>query len=68
MGAAEAILALIQYAPQAYQEIKAVYAAVKGDLSATDQIAIDNALTQAEAADAQATTAADEALTDASTR
>ncbi len=68
MGIAEAILALIQFAPAAISEITAVYNAVKGDLSQTDQIAIDNALTQAQAADAQATAKADSALDQAANR
>lgn len=68
MGIAEAILALIQFAPAAISEITAVYNAVKGDLSATDQVAIDNALTQAQAADAAATARADAALDAASKR
>ncbi len=62
------ILSLLQYAPQAISEITAVYNAVKGDLSETDQITIDNALLQAQANDAQATAAADAALDDAAKR
>ncbi len=68
MGIAEAILALIQFAPAAISEITSVYNAVKGDLSETDQVTIDNALTQAQAADAQATAKADSALSDAANR
>lgn len=68
MGIAEAILALIQFAPAAISEITAVYNAVKGDLSATDQVAIDNALTQAQAADAAGTAKADAALDAAAKR
>lgn len=62
------LLGLIQYAPQAITEIQAVYAAIKGDLSATDQATIDAALAAAIASDAQATASADQALSDASKR
>lgn len=62
------LLSLLQYAPQALTEIQAVYAAVKGDLSATDQATIDAALAAAIANDAAATNAADQALSDASKR
>lgn len=62
------LLGLIQYAPQAITEITAVYNAVKGDLSATDQATIDSALAAAIANDAAATSAADQALSDASKR
>ncbi len=62
------LLSLLQYAPQALNEIQAVYAAVKGDLSATDQATIDAALAAAMSDDAQATAAADTALDDASKR
>ena len=60
------LLSLIQYAPGAIAEITALYNAVKGDLSATDQATIDAALTAAQTADAQATAAADIALDQAS--
>lgn len=56
------ILGLIQYAPQAISEITALYNAVKSDLSATDQAQIDAALAGAQSQDAQATAAADAAL------
>lgn len=56
------LLSLIQYAPQAISEITALYTAIKGDLSATDQATIDAALANAIAQDAQATAAADQAL------
>lgn len=59
------ILSLLQYAPQAITEITAVYNAVKGDLSATDQATIDAALAAAQIGDAQATAAADAALSQA---
>lgn len=62
------ILGLLQYAPQAITEITAVYNAVKGDLSATDQETIDAALAAAQASDAAATAAADQALDQASGR
>lgn len=62
------LLSLLQYAPSALAEITAVYNAVKGDLSATDQATIDAALAAAIANDAQATAAAGQALSDASKR
>jgi hypothetical protein len=62
------ILSLLQYAPQAINEIMAVYAAVKGDLSATDQATIDAALLAAQNADTQATASADAALDTAAGR
>lgn len=62
------LLSLLQYAPSAITEITAVYNAVKGDLSATDQATIDAALAAAIANDAQATAAANQALSDASKR
>lgn len=62
------LLSLLQYAPQAINEITAVYNAVKGDLSATDQATIDAALAAAQASDAAATAAADVALGEASQR
>lgn len=68
MGIAEAILALIQFAPAAISEVTAVYNAVKGDLSATDQATIDQALANAQSADAMATATADAALDAASKR
>ncbi len=63
---AEAILAVIQYAPQAYTEVAALYHAVKDDMSATDQAQIDAALAAAQKDDAEATAAADAALDEAS--
>lgn len=62
------LLSLLQYAPQAITEITAVYNAIKGDLSATDQATIDAALANAIAQDAQATAAADQALDQAAKR
>ena len=62
MGIAELILGLLQAAPAAISEIRSVYNAVKGDLSATDQATIDQALFDAQVADANATAAADVAL------
>lgn len=62
------ILSLLTYAPQAYTEIKAVYDAVKSDMSATDQQTIDNALAAAIQADKTATDAADIVLDAASQR
>lgn len=62
------LLSLLQYAPSAITEITAVYNAVKGDLSATDQATIDAALAAAIANDMQATASADQALSDASKR
>lgn len=62
------LLSLLQYAPQAISEITAIYNAVKGDLSATDQATIDTALKAAQDADVIATTNADKALDDASKR
>lgn len=62
------LLSLLQYAPQAIAEITAVYNAIKGDLSATDQATIDAALANAIAQDAQATAAADQALDAAAKR
>ena len=64
----QAILALIQNAPQVINETTALYTAIKGDLSATDQATIDAALADAQSADALATKQADEALDAASKR
>lgn len=63
-----AILAMIAQAPTAIVEITALYNAVKGALSATDQEAIDEALAAAQASDAAATAKADAALDAASKR
>jgi hypothetical protein len=68
MDIVTAILALIQLAPAAITEITAVYNAVKGDLSETDQGMIDRALLLAQQNDAAATAAADAALDAASKR
>lgn len=62
----QAILALIENAPAAIAETKALYVAIKGDLSATDQAAIDTALASAQEADFAATAKADAALEAAS--
>lgn len=59
MGIAQLILALLAQAPQAIAEITAVYNAVQGTLSATDQATIDKALADAQSADAAATAQAD---------
>jgi hypothetical protein len=59
MGTAQIILLLLQLAPQAIGEITALYNAVKGDLSATDQTTIDAALAAAQQSDAAATAQAD---------
>lgn len=66
MPVATAIIALIQAVPSAISEIRALYAAVKGDLSATDIAQIDAALKAAEDTDALATMSADQALDAAS--
>lgn len=63
---AEALIAIIQYAPQAINEATALYHAVKADLSETDQAQIDSALLAAQDDDAEATKAADAALDEAS--
>lgn len=68
MPVAAAILAIIQNAPFLINEATTLYNAVRGDLSATDQATIDQALANAQAGDASATAAADQALTDASQR
>lgn len=57
------ILQLIQVAPGAITEIQALYSAVKGVISTKDQATIDSALAAAQSGDAQATAAADSALT-----
>lgn len=62
MPLAQIILALISAAPGAISEIINLYNAVKDDLSTTDQTTIDAALKAAQADDAQATAAADAAL------
>ncbi len=62
------ILSLIQYAPAAINEIMALYAVVRKDLSATDQATIDAALQAAQQGDADATAKADKALDDAANR
>lgn len=58
----QAILALIQNAPAAINEISNLYAAVKGNMSASDQATIDAALAAAQRNDANATAQADAAL------
>jgi len=63
-----AILAILQAAPQLYQEVTTIYGEIKGDLSPADQATIDAALAKAQADDAAATAAADQALSDASKR
>ena len=68
MPIAQLILGLLQAAPAAIHEITAVYDAVKGDLSATDQASIDSALAKAIQADADATAAAGIALDAAAKR
>lgn len=64
----QSLLGLIQYAPAAITEIQAVYTVIKGDLSATDQQTIDDALLLARQTDAEATAKADAALSTASER
>lgn len=66
MGIAELILELLAQAPSAITEITALYNAVKGTISATDQATIDKALADAQAADAAATAQADSDLDAAS--
>ena len=58
---AQAILALIQNAPTAINEISNLYNVVKTDLSSTDQATIDAALKTAQDNDAAATARADAA-------
>lgn len=65
MTTVEIILAAIQAMPQALTEVEALYNAVKGDLSLTDQDAIDAALVAAIKSDADKTVAANTALTQA---
>ncbi len=62
------ILGLLSYAPQAVTEINALYQAIKGTFSPSDQATIDKALADAIAADAAATIAADQALDQAAKR
>ena len=68
MGIAELILSLIQVAPSALNGITSLYNAVKGDLSSTDQAAIDAALLAAQNADWAATQKADDELDAAAKR
>lgn len=68
MGITEAILALIANAPTLINETKALYEALRGGLSTTDQNTIDQALATAIAADAAATARADAALDAAAKR
>lgn len=63
---ATAILAFIQAAPTLWNEGFTLYNAVKNDLSATDQDAVEAALESAQTSDAAATAAADQALDTAS--
>lgn len=62
------LISLLQYAPQAINEISALYAAIRNTFSPSDQETIDEALAAAVAADAQSTALADKALDDASNR
>lgn len=62
------LISLLQYAPQAINEISALYAAIRDTFSPSDQETIDEALAAAIAADAEATKAADAALDAASKR
>lgn len=64
----QALLTAIQYAPQAINEITALYSAVRGDFNETDQAKIDQALAAAQTADAQATATAGAALDEAAKR
>lgn len=68
MPTVSAIVALIQNAPYAINEIMTLYDAVKSDLSDTDQAQIDAALANAQQSDAAATAQADIALDAASQR
>ncbi len=62
------ILSLLQYAPQAINEITALYNAIKGTFSDSDQATIDKALADAIASDAASTAKADVALDEAAKR
>lgn len=62
------ILGLLSYAPQAITEINALYQAIKGTFSDSDQATIDAALKASQDADAKATAAADSALDAAAKR
>jgi hypothetical protein len=62
------LLTLIQFVPGAISEVTALYNAIKGDLSATDQATIDAALAAAQTDDSASTAKADVALDDAAKR
>jgi len=68
MSVAQLIIALISAAPQAIQEITALYNSVRSTISATDQTEIDALLATAQATDAAATAKADAALDAAALR
>lgn len=68
MTAAQLIIALIGSLPQAIPELTALYNSVKNTFSDTDRADVDAALAAAQASDAQATAAADAALTTAAQR
>ena len=64
----EIFLFLIKNAPELYTATVDLYHKVKGDLSETDQAAIEKALADAQANDAKETAQADTALTDAASK
>jgi hypothetical protein len=66
MQYAAIILQLLSEAPQAYAQIKALYEALKADISETDQAKIDQALADAQKSDDAATAQADADLDAAS--
>lgn len=63
-----ALLTLITYAPSAIKEVNALYTAVRGNMSSTDQVTIDTALAKAQQEDADATAKASAALDAAAQR
>lgn len=68
MGVVEAILAILQAAPQLYNEATTLWNAVKADQSPEDQATVDAALAKAQADDLAGTNAADQALDAAAKR
>jgi hypothetical protein len=62
------LLGLLAYAPTAITEITALYNAIKGTFSPSDQATVDKALADAIAADAAATAKANAALDAAAKR
>lgn len=63
---ATALISIIQNGPALINEAITIYGEIKASLSATDQAAIDAALVQAQASDADSTNKADAALDAAS--